>query len=81
MEKKSSKPSASLLSYENFIADAIGELGRAQVLIILVQFLPTIMISWGMITISFSAGRTDWWKVSHVYNETGIYAHHETIIY
>jgi len=72
MVKKSSLSSPSVLSYENLITDAIGELGRAQILICLVHFSPLIMLSWSMIAISISAGRTDWWKVSRVYNETGI---------
>ena len=76
MEKKPaiSPPAPPLLSYESFISNAIGELGRAQILIMCIQRLPSVMLSWAMITISFSAGKTNWWKVSPVHNDTGMYS-------
>ena len=61
-----------LLSYEDLVTKAIGELGRAQILIAIVHFIPYVLLPMSMITVSFSTGRTNWWKVSHVYNETGI---------
>ena len=61
-----------LLSYEDHVTKAIGELGRAQALIALVHFIPFGLMPFSMITVSFSTGRTNWWKVSHVYNETGM---------
>ena len=61
----------SFLSYEDLLTNAVGEIGRAQILIALVHFLPHSLMPLSMITVGFSTGRTNWWKVSKVYNETG----------
>jgi len=66
---------SSKTSYQSIISNAIGEMGRVQIFLIFAHCTPKIIMAWSMITVSFGAANTDWWKVSKVYDPIGeIYA-------
>eukprot|EP00111_Clytia_hemisphaerica_P011559 TCONS_00033980-protein len=51
-------------SYQELIISSIGEIGRWQYFIIFTIMLPKFLICWSMVSVSFTLGKTEWWKVT-----------------
>ena len=52
----------STTSYQERIVSSIGEMGRWQYFLSFTVLLPKFLICWSMVSVSFTLGKTDWWK-------------------
>ena len=69
MEKTNSEESTqlqikdpSLTSYQEIIVSSIGNFGRWQAFLIVAMMVPKIFVCWSIVSVSFTFGKTDWWK-------------------
>ena len=53
---------SSSTSYQELIISSIGEMGRWQYFLILAYMVSKVVMVWGMVSVSFTLGKTDWWK-------------------
>ena len=57
-----SNEQSSTTSYQELIVSSIGEMGRWQYFLVLAIALPKFLICWSLVSVSFTLGKTDWWK-------------------
>ena len=63
---------SSTTSYQELIFSSIGEMGRWQYFLIFTILLPKFLICWSMVSVSFTLGKTDWWKETTVMDPKSI---------
>ena len=56
--------SSPTISYQDLIVSSIGKIGRWQFFAIFAILVPKMFFAWSVIAVTFSLGKTDWWKVT-----------------
>ena len=56
------------ISYQTLIVSYTGEIGRWQCFMIFTVMVPKMLLCWSLVSVSFTFGKTDWWKETTVIN-------------
>ncbi|XP_066934023.1 organic anion transporter 3-like isoform X2 [Clytia hemisphaerica] len=63
-EQNAHPPSSTPISYQDLVVSSIGKVGRWQFFLIFSILVPKVFIGWSIVAVTFSFGKTDWWKVT-----------------